>query len=171
MSVFCDNRLVPLTSTSLCLLTRNGGDGLREVLLGYKKTGFGTGKIVALGGHVEPGESAAEAAAREVKEESGIRVTPESLVLAARLTFHFPARPAWDMGVEIFAAADWSGAAAESEEIRPQWFPVAALPFDRMWQDARQWLPRVLAGERLAATFTYAEDNEAIAAASIGPLA
>jgi 8-oxo-dGTP diphosphatase len=60
---------VPLTSTCLCLLTRTGGDGAAEVLLGYKKTGFGTGKIVALGGHVEPGESAAEAAAREVKEE------------------------------------------------------------------------------------------------------
>jgi hypothetical protein len=39
-----------------------------------------------------------------------------------------------------------------------------------MWRDARQWLPRVLAGERLSATFTYAEDNESVATASIGPL-
>ena len=96
----CDNRLVPLTSTCLCLLTRTGGDGAREVLLGYKKTGFGTGKIVALGGHVEPGESAAEAAAREVKEESGIRVAPGSLTAAAHLTFPFPAHPSWDMEVD-----------------------------------------------------------------------
>jgi hypothetical protein len=39
-----------------------------------------------------------------------------------------------------------------------------------MWRDAGQWLPRVLAGERLSATFTYAEDNESVATASIGPL-
>jgi 8-oxo-dGTP diphosphatase len=166
----CDNRLVPLTSTCLCLLTRTGGDGAAEVLLGYKKTGFGTGKIVALGGHVEPGETPAEAAVREVKEESSIRVPLGSLTAAAHLTFSFPAHPSWDMGVEIFTAASWSGEPAESAEIRPQWFPVAALPFDRMWQDAAQWLPRVLAGERLSAAFTYADGNESIAAASISPL-
>ena len=166
----CDNRLVPLISTCLCLLTRTGGDGAAEVLLGYKKTGFGTGKIVALGGHVEPGETAAEAAAREVKEESSIRVAPGSLTAAAHLTFSFPAHPSWDMEVEIFTAASWSGEPAESGEIRPQWFPVTALPFDRMWQDARHWLPRVLAGEHLTATFTYADDNEAIAASTITPL-
>jgi len=161
---------VPLTSTCLCLLTRTGGDAAREVLLGHKKTGLGTGKIVALGGHVEPGESAAEAAAREVKEESGIFVTPSALAAAAHVTFLFPAHPSWDMNVEIFTTADWAGEAAESEEIRPEWFPVAALPLDRMWQDAPRWLPRVLAGERLRATFTYAGDNETVAAETITPL-
>jgi 8-oxo-dGTP diphosphatase len=161
---------VALTSTCLCLLTRTGADGEREVLLGYKKTGLGTGKIVGLGGHVEPGESPAEAAAREAKEESGIQVTFDSLLAMAHLTFLFPAHPAWDMDVEIFTTADWAGQAAETEEIRPQWFPVAALPYDRMWQDASHWLPRVLAGERLTATFTYAEDNESVATATITPL-
>jgi 8-oxo-dGTP diphosphatase len=161
---------VPLTSTCLCLLTRTNSEGAREVLLGYKKTGLGTGKIVGLGGHVEPGESTAEAAAREAKEESGLCVAPGSLRAAAHLTFLFPAHPSWDMEVEIFTTAQWTGEAAETEEIRPQWFPVAALPFDRMWQDARHWLPRVLAGERLTATFTYAGDNEAVASASVTPL-
>jgi 8-oxo-dGTP diphosphatase len=161
---------VPLTPTCLCLLLRTRGDGAREVLLGYKKTGFGQGKIVAPGGHVEPGESAAAAAAREVKEESGIRVTQAALTEAAKLTFLFPEHPSWDMDVAVFTAADWSGEAAESDEIRPQWFPVAALPLDRMWDDGRQWLPRVLAGERLHATFSYAPDNETVAAATITAL-
>ena len=161
---------MPLTSTCLCLLTRTSGDGQREVLLGHKKTGLGTGKVVALGGHVEPGERPAEAAAREVKEESGIRVAAGSLTQVAHVTFLFPAHPSWDMDVEIFTAADWAGEAADSEEIRPQWFPVEALPFDQMWDDAPRWLPRVLAGERLRATFTYADDNETVAAATIAPL-
>jgi 8-oxo-dGTP diphosphatase len=166
----CDNRLVPPTSTCLCLLTRNSGDGTSEVLLGHKKTGFGTGKIVALGGHVEPGESTAEAAAREVKEESSIRVAPDSLIMSAHITFVFPAHPSWDMKVAIFSTGDWSGEPAESEEIRPEWFSVAALPFGQMWDDAPHWLPRVLAGQRLSATFTYADDNATVAAAEIIPL-
>jgi 8-oxo-dGTP diphosphatase len=161
---------VPLISTCLCLLLRTGGDGTQEVLLGYKKTGFGQGKIVAPGGHVEPGETPAAAAAREVQEESGIRVTQDALTEAARLTFLFPAHPSWDMDVAIFTSPQWSGELAESDEIAPQWFPVTALPLDRMWDDGRLWLPRVLAGERLRATFSYASDNETVAAATITPL-
>jgi 8-oxo-dGTP diphosphatase len=160
---------VPLPSTCLCLLLRTRDDGAREVLLGYKKTGLGTGKIVGLGGHVEPGESAAEAAAREVKEESGIRVAPGELTEAAHVTFLFPERPSWDMDVEIFTCADWAGEPAESAEIRPEWFPVADLPFARMWDDAPYWLPRVLAGERLRATFSYESDCETVADAAVTP--
>jgi 8-oxo-dGTP diphosphatase len=161
---------VPLTSTCLCLLIRTSDDGTREVLLGHKKTGLGLGKIVGIGGHVEAGESAAEAAAREAKEESGVLVAAAALTEAARITFLFPAHPSWDMDTAVFTCADWSGEPAETEEIRPRWFPVAALPFDRMWDDGKHWLPRVLAGERIRAIFTYANDNETVAAAAITPL-
>jgi 8-oxo-dGTP diphosphatase len=161
---------VPLTPTCLCLLTRTGGDGQRQVLLGHKKTGLGTGKIVGLGGHVEPGESPAEAAAREVKEEAGLHVAPGALFEAAHVTFLFPVCPRWDMVVSIFTSASWSGEAAETAEIAPEWFPVAGLPLDRMWDDAKYWLPRVLAGERVRATFSYAADCETVAEAVVGSL-
>ena len=140
------------------------------MLLGHKKTGLGQGKVVGLGGHLEPGESAAEAAAREVKEESGLTVSRAALTEAAHVTFLFPARPAWDMEAAVFTAAHWTGQPAETDEIRPQWFPVAALPFDRMWDDAPRWLPRVLAGERLRAVFTYADDNQTVAAETLTAL-
>jgi 8-oxo-dGTP diphosphatase len=159
---------MPLTSTCLCLLTRVRGDGA-QVLLGHKKSGLGTGKIVGLGGHVEADESPAQAAAREVKEEAGIAVAPEALTQAAHLTFLFPVRPRWDMTVAVFTGADWTGEATETDEITPEWFPLTALPLDRMWDDARQWLPRVLAGERLTATFTYAQDCETVAATDLTP--
>ncbi|HEX4833258.1 MAG TPA: 8-oxo-dGTP diphosphatase [Trebonia sp.] len=162
---------MPLTSTCLCLLTRTGDDGRPQVLLGQKKTGLGTGKTVGLGGHVEDGESPAEAAAREVKEEAGISVDPGTLTEVAFITFLFPVRPAWDMTVNVFTSGEWTGEAAVTPEIIPQWFPLADLPLERMWDDARQWLPRVLAGERLRATFSYAADCETVAAASIESLA
>jgi 8-oxo-dGTP diphosphatase len=162
---------VPLTATCLCLLTRTGGDGGRQVLLGHKKTGLGTGKIVGLGGHVEPSETPAEAAAREVKEEAGLHVVPAALLEAAHVTFLFPVCPRWDMVASIFTSAGWSGEAAETAEIRPEWFPVTDLPLTRMWDDAKYWLPRVLAGERVRATFTYAADCETVVEATLGPLA
>lgn len=158
-----------LTATCLCLLTRRAADGRREVLLGHKKTGLGAGKIVGLGGHVEYGESPAEAAVREVREESGVHVRLQSLTEAAFATFLFPARPAWDMTVTVFTTAGYRGEPAETGEIRPEWFPRAALPLDRMWDDARQWLPRILDGERLRATFAYADDCQTVATARIDP--
>jgi 8-oxo-dGTP diphosphatase len=158
---------VPLRSTCLCLLTRTASDGPREVLLGHKKSGLGRGKIVGLGGHVEPGESVAEAAVREVKEESDLCVASAALTEAGHVTFLFPFRPSWGMTVVVFTATEWSGEPAESEEIRPQWFPVGSLPLDRMWDDARHWLPRILAGERLRAAFSYADDNETVATHSV----
>jgi 8-oxo-dGTP diphosphatase len=161
---------VALTRTCLCLLTRVVGDGERQVLLGHKKTGLGTGKIVALGGHVEERETAAQAAAREVTEESGLQVAAGSLREAAHITFLFPTCPAWDMTVEVFTTGSWHGEPAETEEIRPEWFAVADLPFDRMWDDGRQWVSRVLAGERLRATFSYAADCATVADATIAPL-
>lgn len=161
---------MPLTSTCLCLLTRDDGGGRREVLLGHKKTGLGTGKIVGLGGHVEADESPAEAAAREVKEEAGIAVAPEDLREVAFLTFLFPVCPRWDMTVSVFTSADWTGEATETAEITPEWFPVGALPLDGMWDDAKHWLPRVLAGDGVRATFSYAEDCETVAEAALSPL-
>ena len=162
---------VPLTPTCLCLLTRITGDGARQVLLGHKKTGLGCGKIVALGGHVEDGESSADAAAREVKEESGIQVASGALWEAAQVTFLFPACPRWDMIAFVFTTAEWEGEAVETPEITPEWFDVTDLPLDRMWDDAKHWLPQVLAGDRLAAVFTYAADCETVAAGALGPLA
>jgi 8-oxo-dGTP diphosphatase len=154
----------------LCLLTGTAAGGERQVLLGHKKTGLGTGKIVALGGHVEEGEPPDQAAAREVKEESGLTVDAAALTEVAGITFLFPERPRWDMTVNVFTTAEWDGEVTETAEITPQWFPVTALPLAGMWDDARYWLPRILAGERLRATFTYEADCETVASALIEPV-
>ncbi|HSN74125.1 MAG TPA: NUDIX domain-containing protein [Anaerolineae bacterium] len=134
------------------------------VLLGLKKRGFGLGKLVGLGGKVEPGEDLAAAAVRELYEEAGLRVDPDQLEAAARLTFLFPSRPDWDHRMHVFIARAWQGEPLESDEIEPQWHAIDALPFDRIWDDGRYWLPRVLAGERLAATFVYGGGLEKVVA-------
>jgi 8-oxo-dGTP diphosphatase len=144
----------------LCLIIRHveGSDGTREVLLGFKKSGFGAGRWVGLGGHIEDGEKPVDAAVREVAEESSLRVAPDSLSHMASLTFVFPARPSWDQTAEVFVTTEYCGEPMESTEVVPRWFAIGELPFEGMWDDARYWLPVVLDGERVTVTITFADD-------------
>ncbi|MFF1254509.1 8-oxo-dGTP diphosphatase [Pseudarthrobacter sp. NPDC058329] len=147
---------------TLCFLLRDRPDGT-EVLLGMKRTGFGKGKIVGIGGHVEPGESDREAVIREVFEETGVSMRLEDLADAGAVHFVFPARPEWDMETTLFTARTWEGEPAPSDEILPEWFRVDTLPADRMWQDADHWLPVVLEGGKVNIVVTMDNDNEAVA--------
>ncbi|WP_024820426.1 8-oxo-dGTP diphosphatase [Arthrobacter sp. 31Y] len=147
---------------TLCFLLRNGAEG-EQVLLGTKKTGFGRGKVVGVGGHVEPGESAPEAACREVMEEANVIVRTQDLIPAGTVDFVFPARPEWDMATTVFLTRAWEGEPSESDEIAPEWFPVAQLPVERMWADAEHWLPAMISGQRIAVRVALAADNENVA--------
>jgi 8-oxo-dGTP diphosphatase len=155
-------------AVTLCFLIRAAPQGA-EVLLGLKKKGFGTGKIVGIGGHLEPGESPAQAVCREVSEEVGIVVRPADLIPAGTVEFVFPAKQGtWDMFATIFLARIFSGEAIESDEIAPEWHPAGTLPQERMWADAQHWLPAMLAGDRLAVRVVLNTDNETVAESSSG---
>ncbi|MGQ9683960.1 MAG: 8-oxo-dGTP diphosphatase [Anaerolineae bacterium] len=149
-----------MVDTVLCFLVR--GEPAAEVLLGLKKRGFGAGKYGGIGGKVEPGEEFSLAARRELAEEIGITVEEADLQPAGRITFHFPARPAWSQVMHLFLLRRWRGEPQEGAEVRPEWFPVHGVPYERMWPDARFWLPRVLAGESVVQEFTYAPDCESL---------
>lgn len=150
---------------TLCFLLRTF-DGVEQVLLGLKKTGFGTGKVVGIGGHVEPGESTVAAICREVAEETSITVAPLDLEPAGTVDFVFPARPEWDMFTTVFLARRFAGVAQESSEIAPRWHPVDELPLELMWADASHWLPAFLAGERGDWRVVLHDDNETVASST-----
>ena len=150
-------RAVPVV---LCFLMRDTPERGAEVLMGLKQTGFGVGRIVTLGGHVEPGETPAQAAVREVFEESGVTVAEQDLEPAGTVEFIFPARPEWDMSTVVYRARAWDGEPAPSVEIIPAWYPVDKVPYARMWPDSAHWMPEVLAGRSFDAVVTLAVDNE-----------
>jgi 8-oxo-dGTP diphosphatase len=147
-----------MRQVTLCLLIRSAVD-TDEVCLGWKKTGFGVNKWAGIGGKVEEsaGETVAQAARRELREE--VLVEAGELTKVAELTFLFPHRPAWEMHTHVYLVRTWRGQPTETEEMRPRWFAMDEIPYDAMWDDARHWLPRVLAGERLRARFSYDPDN------------
>lgn len=153
--------------TTLCLLIR--GKPPEQVLLGFKKEGFGQGKYTGFGGKIEPGETLVEAAIRELEEETGVRVQAEDLQPMGRLAFYFPANPGWSQTVYLFAAWRWRGRVRESREMKPAWFSVHGLPLEQMWQDGAHWLPRILAGESIQARFVFHADNETIRDLEIQP--
>jgi 8-oxo-dGTP diphosphatase len=139
------------------LLRRTGSDGRPEVLVGLKKTGFGAGLVNCPGGKLEPGETPAEAVVREFAEETGMTLAVGDLKPAAELVFRFPDVPEWeDLRLHYFTATDYAGEPQESEEIAAAWMAEAELPYDRMWDDSRLWLPLVLAGEYVVMDVTYA---------------
>ena len=148
--------------TCLCLIRRRT-PSRAEVLLGLKKTGFGAGKWVGLGGHIEEGEKPQMAAVREVLEESSLIVSADSLQHMASIEFRFPSRPSWDQTAQVYLTSAFEGEPTESDEVSPRWFAEDELPFGRMWDDARYWLPAVLAGQHVDVTITFADDCATVA--------
>lgn len=118
-----------------------------EILLGMKKRGFGEGKLNGFGGKVEEGETPAQGAARELREESGLEVSPDQLRFCGQLTYAYDSRPKL-MQVHVFDICDgWQGEPVESEEMKPVWIKEDGLPLAEMWADDEHWLPQYLRGD------------------------
>jgi len=147
-----------MKQTTLCILIRQNKDE-DEVLLAMKKRGFGVGKWNGVGGKIDPAKgdrNVVDATIRESEEEIGVKIS--DLEKVAILKFRFPyisKEEKWDQDVHVFLAKLWQGEPAESEEMLPQWFKIKEIPFDKMWDDDRIWLPQVLAGKKLKADFIF----------------
>lgn len=133
--------------------------GRAEVLLGEKLTGLGRGKIVGPGGKAEPGEDLRSTAAREIREEVGLVVDPADLAAIAVISYPFLERPQLSQRSFVFTTARFEGEVATSKELAATWWPLADIPYPRMWADAQVWLPQALSGTFTTATFTIGEDD------------
>lgn len=132
---------------TLCLIERDGA-----LLLGLKKRGFGQGKWNGFGGKVSEGETIEQATRRELTEEAGIEALGMEKV--GEVDFEFEGDPVI-MEVHIYRAFDFSGEPVETEEMKPQWYPTDALPFENMWIDDPFWMPFFLSGKKFRGSFLY----------------
>ena len=108
MKVQWDNWQPQVRATLLFIL--RGSERGREVLLIRKKRGLGAGKINGPGGKMDPGESAAECAIRETKEELG--VTAGDPIERGRLCFQFV--DGFSIHCTVFVATKFTGRAVET---------------------------------------------------------
>ena len=134
-------------------------DDTQELLLAMKKRGFGVGKLNGVGGKVQPEESVEASAVREAQEEVGVVISQDDLVKVGELTFQFANKSEWSINCHVFFVRKWTGNPAESEEMAPEWFSCADIPYSRMWVDDKYWLPMVLRGDYIKAVFNFNNDG------------
>ena len=138
----------PLAVVAAAVLSRDG----RKVLLAKRHAqAHQGGKWEFPGGKVQAGESAAQALARELEEELGIRIQ------AWRPLIRLPyAYPEFAMDFEVFRVLEWHGTASgrEGQEIR--WVPLEALP---QWETPPA-SRAVIAALRLPAQYAISADPQ-----------
>lgn len=140
----------------LCYIRDRG-----RVLLQLKADGrFGGGFWNGPGGKIAEGESPAQAAVREVREETGLVVA--GLRDHGTLVFYFGEAQEPEIIVHVFSTERFSGTLQANEEGRLEWLPEDALPFDQMWPDDRLWVPHLLAGRCFRGVFRLSDDHTRI---------
>ncbi len=122
-----------------------------HVLLAMKKRGFGQGKWNGPGGKIEFGENAKLAAGREVKEEIGVRPTLKDPL--GTILYHDAVQGNWR--VTVFRTEEYEGDPIETDEMKPQWWPVDAIPYEQMWLGDDQWMPYVVSGHKFEAEMWF----------------
>ena len=125
-----------------------------RVLLIRKKRGLGAGKINGPGGRLEPGETLAQCAAREMHEEVGLRVS--ELEHAGELRFQFT--DGYSTHVHAYRTSSFEGEVVETDEALPFWVEIAEIPYEEMWADDRYWLPLLFEGRRFDGCFVFEGD-------------
>ncbi|MCK5673773.1 MAG: 8-oxo-dGTP diphosphatase [Spirochaetales bacterium] len=126
-----------------------------KVLLINKKTGLGKGKVNAPGGRIEPAEMAIEAAVREVQEETGL--TPLNVKAVGQLSFIF--KDGYSLKGFVYFADDCTGDMKETDEADPFWQSVDQIPYDKMWEDDKLWLPLAMSGKYIKGHFIFDGDK------------
>jgi ADP-ribose pyrophosphatase YjhB (NUDIX family) len=148
----------PDRQATLCLAIDKNRN---KILLGMKKRGFGQGKYNGFGGKVKDDETIEQAAVREFQEESELKTETKYLKKVAEMDFFFPHEPKFDQTMHAFLVEKWTGEPKETEEMAFEWFDLDKIPYGKMWDDDKYWLPRVIDGKILKAKFVFRlERNE-----------
>jgi 8-oxo-dGTP pyrophosphatase MutT (NUDIX family) len=137
------------------VLTSDNSNDPPKVLLGHKKRGFGIHKWNGFGGKLLPHETPRACAIRELYEESALHVDSHELAYAGLLVLCSPSATATSNTVDtndeewlvihVYTCTSWRGEPQESEEMKPQWWPVKDVPKDLMWEETAEWIDVVLA--------------------------
>lgn len=98
---------------------------------------------------------------RETLDECGLVLSPESLQKQAVISFYWPApKESWNQLVHVYMCSTFSGEPHDTDEmVGWGWHDVERLPWERMFQADKHWLPHILIDHRtIDAFFHYAPD-------------
>jgi 8-oxo-dGTP pyrophosphatase MutT (NUDIX family) len=131
----------------------------RQVLLGQRKIeGLIGKKICGFGGHVERSDpTILDAALRELQEEAGISAQLSGISKVGELYISHQSKEG--LLVHIFIVNSWTGQPEETDEMKPIWFSLDALPLSGMPQNDALWVERILNGEKLRISLVFDENT------------
>lgn len=155
-----------MRQVSLCLLIREEKKKIKEILLSMKKRGFGKDKWNGTGGKIDPekgDKNVLDSAIRETKEEIRVKIkNPEKVAI---MDFYFPEElkeKDYNQQVHLYLVREWEGEPTETEEMLPQWFKIKDIPYNKMWDDDKYWMPYILEGKKLRAKFVFNKEDKII---------
>lgn len=146
LSTLKDSKWKAKEEAVLCFIFKGN-----EVLLIHKKTGLGKGLVNAPGGRIEAGETPAEAAVRECREEVCLEL--KEVKSAGLLFFQF--MDGYSLKGHVFTSEYPGGTPRETEEADPFWVNQKEFPFHKMWADDPLWIPLMLKQQPFKGYFIF----------------
>ncbi len=116
-----------------------------------------------ISGFVEDKEKPEEAAVRELYEEVKLRVYTHDLeqVGVMHLSTVNPEEVREEtLTITIFLCENFQGQARMTPGVRPRWFDFTAIPYQDMFEDTKDWLERILTGEKLIIDIISKADDQ-----------
>ena len=144
-------------ATLVFLIIRSDDGKIAKILLALKKRGFGKGRWNGVGGKPDPGESIMDCARREASEEIGVKLSQINEI--GVIKFRFKYNEDWDQDVYFYTCEKWEGTPAESEEMKPRWFAVDTIPYDKMWPDDKYWMPIALKENKFGGSILFGKND------------
>ena len=130
----------------------------KQVLLARKVQKIGAGCLNGYGGGIEKGESALDAAIRELKIESRLETVAGDYEKVAEVHFHNQKSDGsfFTCDCDVFLVRKWRGTPQSTREMYdPQWFSIARLPVKEMMPADKDWVPLIFAGWKIVVHAWY----------------
>ncbi len=128
-----------IRNTTLCYIEREGMQGGEYLMLlrNKKENDENAGKWIGVGGKFEAGESPEDCVLREVREETGLKLT--KFRLRGLVTFVLEG---WGTDyMHLYTASEYEGNLRETcEEGELRWIPKAEIPELSLWEGDRIFL-------------------------------
>lgn len=136
-----------------CPIVKDG-----RMLLKLATRGISKGNWNFPGGKQDNGESLEQCIKREVLEETGLKL--RRVEHCAKIKFHDNGKKEIDYVVHLYRASGITGTPHGGKEGRLKWFDLESIPYDRMWDDDRHWMPIFLSGRKFEAEFSFTKDRK-----------
>ena len=134
-------KILIMIKTTLWVIVK--GD---KIFLWEKKRGFAKWVLNWVWWKREWNETMDDCMKREANEEIWIDIIKQEKVWL--MYFYFEDKPEWNLVVYLYNIFDYDWDIVESEEIKPFWFDLNNIPYDKMWEFDKVWLPRILYWEK-----------------------